>query len=128
MNITTLITAIFDAILRNHVGNGIAQTAAWVLLLAAVGVAGQPATVTSYHDPAELVRKAVKNEVNAANDDTARFLFRGVKSTPKGSTTRIYVETKDVTAGLVIAYNGNHLTPEQQKDEEARVERFVINP
>jgi len=70
----------------------------------------------------------VQNEIKSANDDAAHFLFRGIKTTPKGSTTRLYIETKDVTAGLIIAYNGNPLTPEQQKDEEARARRFINNP
>ena len=83
---------------------------------------------SSYRDPAELVRKAVQNEIKAANDDTAHFLFRGTKTTPKGSTTRLYVETKEATAGLVIAYNGKPLTPEQRQAEEARVERFINHP
>ena len=38
------------------------------------------------------------------------------------------METRDATAGLVIAYNGKPLTPEQRQEEKARVERFVTNP
>lgn len=90
--------------------------------------AGQPATVSAYRDPADLVRKAVQDEMKAANDDTAHFLFRGIKTTPQGSATRLYVETKEATAGLVIAYNGKPLSPEQRRDEEARVERFLNHP
>jgi hypothetical protein len=70
----------------------------------------------------------VQNEIKASNDDTARFLFRGTKTTPKGSTTRLYVETKEITAGLVIAYNGHPLTLQQRQAEEARVERFIHDP
>ncbi|MFI5102690.1 MAG: hypothetical protein ACHP9V_04875 [Terriglobales bacterium] len=113
---------------RNSVASNVAHTGAWILLLTAASFAAQQATVSSYNDPAELVRKAVQNEIKASNDDTARFLFRGTKTTPKGSTTRIYVETRDATAGLVIAYNGKPLTPEQRREEEARVERFIHNP
>ena len=98
----------------------------WILLCAS-NLYGQPASISATYDPAELVRKSVHNEVKFANDDT-RFLFRGIKTTPKGSTTRIYVETKDATAGMVVAYNGNPLTPEQRRDEEARFGRFVTNP
>ncbi|HEX7424364.1 MAG TPA: hypothetical protein VF311_10840 [Terriglobales bacterium] len=108
--------------------NSIAHPSAWILLLTAASFAGQPATVSSYHDPAELVRKTIQNEIKAANDDTAHFLFRGEKTTPKGSTTKLYVETKEATAGLVIAYNGKPLTPEQRQAEEARVERFINHP
>ena len=101
------------------------KQAACVLLLTA-GLSGQ--SVSAYRDPVDLVRKAVQNEIKASNDDSAHFLFRGTKTTPKGSTTKMYVETNDATAGLVIAYNGKSLTPEQRRDEEARVERFVTDP
>jgi hypothetical protein len=113
---------------RNSTARYIAQTSAWILLLAAPGFAGQPATVSPYPDPAALVRKAVQNEIKAANDDGAHFQFRGTKTTPKGSTTKLYVETQEATAGLIIANNGKPLTPEQRRAEEARVERFVNNP
>jgi hypothetical protein len=99
-----------------------------ILLPATASFAVQPSTISAYRDPAELMRKAVENEIKAANDATAHFLFRGTKTTPKGSTTKIYVETKDATAGLIIAYNDKVLTPEQRRDEEARVERFVSDP
>jgi hypothetical protein len=104
------------------------EISAYILLLAASSLTAQQATVSSYQNPAELVRKAVQNEIKAANDDSARFLFRGIKTTPQGSTTRIYVETKDATAGLVIAYNDKPLAPEQRRDEEARVQRFIDHP
>jgi hypothetical protein len=104
------------------------QTVACIMLLTTAAFAAQPETVTAYKDPADLVRKAVQNEIKAATDDTARFLFRGIKTTPRESTTRLYVETKEATAGLVVAYNGKPLTPEQRKDEEARVERFINSP
>ncbi len=104
-----------------------ACSSAWILLLAAVSFAAPPATVSSYNDPVELVRKAVQNEIKAG-DTTAHFLFHGTKTTPQGSTTRIYVETTEATAGLVVAYNGKPLTPEQRQVEEARVERFISNP
>ena len=107
---------------------GVVHASALILLLATASFAAQPATVSRYRDPAELVRKAVANEITAANDETAHFLFRSTKTTPKGSTTRIYVETKDATAGLVIAYNGKALTPEQRHEEEARVQRFLSDP
>jgi hypothetical protein len=109
------------------IAHSIAHTSAWILLLSAASFAGQ-STVSSYRDPLELVREAVQNEIKAANDDTARFLFRGTKTTPQGSTTRLYVETKEATAGLVIAYNGKPLTREQRQAEEARVERFIHHP
>ncbi len=120
--------AVVNSISRNSIAHSIAQTSAWILLLTAASFGGKPATVSSYQDPAALVRKAVQNEIKAADDDSARFLFRGTKTTPKGSTTKLYVETKEATAGLVVALDGKPLTPEQRRAEEARVERFVNHP
>jgi hypothetical protein len=114
--------------LAKRMAQSFVRTVACIMLLATAPFAAQPETVTSYKDPADLVRKAVQNEIKAATDDTARFLFRGIKTTPRESTTRLYVETKEATAGLVVAYNGKPLTPEQRKDEEARVERFINSP
>jgi hypothetical protein len=122
-------TSNFNSHCNSHpVRIAIARACICILLLTAANFAGQQTTVSSYRDPAELVRKAVQNEIKAANDGSARFLFRGTKTTPKGSTTKIYVEAKDATAGLVIAYNSKPLTSKQRRDEEARVERFVNSP
>jgi len=120
--------AVVKSISRNSLAHSIAHAGAWILLLTAASFAGQPAVVSSYRDPVELVRKTVQNEIKAADDDSARFLFRGTKTTPQESTTRLYVETREATAGLVIAYNGKLLTPEQRHAEEARVERFISHP
>ena len=111
----------------HSIAHSIVRMSAWILVLTAASFAGQ-STVTSYRDPLELVREAVQNEIKASKDDAAHFLFRGTKTTPQGSTTRLYVETKEATAGLVIAYNGKALTPEQRRAEEARVERFIHHP
>ncbi len=127
-NVLSLVMAVVNSISRKSLAHAIANAGAWILLLTAAGFAGQPATVSSYRDPVELVRKAVQNEIKASDDDSARFLFRGTKTTPQGSTTRLYVETKEATAGLVIAYNGKPLTPEQRLAEEGRVERFISHP
>ncbi|MGO9864370.1 MAG: hypothetical protein ACLPLR_12225 [Terriglobales bacterium] len=113
---------------RNFATHSIGYTCALVLLLTAGGFGGQGAKVSAYRDPGQLVRRVVQNEITADDDSNMRFLFRGTKTTPKGSTTRIYVETKEATAGLVVAYNGKALTPEQRQEEEARVGRFIGNP
>ncbi len=127
MNVRIFMTMRFGFMRRRSVVCGIGPAGLLILVLTGLSL-GQGARDLSYHDPAELVRKAVQNEVKAANEEGTHFLFRSIKTTPKGSTTRIYVETREATAGLVIGYNGKGLTPEQQRDEEARVERFISNP
>ena len=99
-----------------------------IVLLASAGFA-QPSTISSAPaEPGALVRKAVDNEIKASKDDSARFMFRSTRTTPKGSVTKIYVETKEGTAGMVVANNGKPLTPEQRQDELRRIERFTRNP
>jgi hypothetical protein len=82
----------------------------------------------SYGSPVEAMRKVVQNELKAVNEDVTRILFRGVKTTPKGSATRLYVQTGKATVGEIIAYNGQPLTASQRQAEEARIERFINNP
>ena len=99
-----------------------------MVLLTAACFASQQEPVASQPEPGELVRRVVRNEIQTTSEDTDRFMFRGTKTTPKGSTTKIYVETKEATAGLVVAYNGKALTPNQRRAEEARLERFLNDP
>lgn len=105
----------------------VCQAIVSIALLSALAVA-QASSVSSYRDPVELVRKAVHNEIKAGQDPGSHFKFRGIKTTPKGSTTKIYVETREGTAGLAIAYNGKPLTPEQRRAEQSRLDRLVNNP
>ncbi|MFY9562297.1 MAG: hypothetical protein WAQ52_18860 [Terriglobales bacterium] len=104
------------------------RTVPLLALLAAASFAQQTTISSARPEPGELVRRAVDNEVKAAKDDSARFMFRSTKTTPKGSVTKIYIETKQATAGMAVAYNGKPLTPEQRQAELARIERFIKNP
>jgi hypothetical protein len=124
-------------ILRNTYGVGIAT--GWILLLSALSFPQSPttnpqtspttgATVRSTTGPADLVRKAVQSELKANQGEPEHFMFRGVKTVPRGSTTKLYAETKEGSAGLIIAYDGKPLTPDQRQAEQARLERFLHNP
>jgi hypothetical protein len=106
----------------------LARSPVWIVLLAASTLARQPAPTASRPDPAEIVREAVKNEIKSSSDPNLRFMFRETKTTPKGSETKLYVETKEATAGLVVARDGKPLTPEQRRVEEGRVARFLGDP
>jgi hypothetical protein len=77
--------------------------------------------------PVELVRQTVQNEVKPDND-RVKFMFLERKETPRGSQTKLLVETRDAMAGMVIAINDRPLNPEQRQAEIARVERFIKNP
>ena len=86
-------------------------------------VAQQSQTVSAV----ELVRQTVQNEVKPPNDHV-KFMFLERKETPRGSQTKLLVETREAMAGIVIAINDRPLNPEQRQSEIARIERFVKNP
>jgi hypothetical protein len=78
--------------------------------------------------PGELVRVAVANEVAAANHRNALHMFRSRKQTPKGSQTRLYVETTDALAAMLIAINDQPLTPPQQQGETNHLAWLMNTP
>ena len=106
------------------------RTASAVVALALVAGSSvaQSTTSSAPRDPGELVRKTVDNEIKAAQDDSALFMFRSTRKTAKESVTKVFIEPKEATAGMVVAYNGKPLTPEQRQDELNRIQRFVKNP
>lgn len=77
--------------------------------------------------PTELVRQTVENEIQS-NNGGAKFIFKNYRETPHGSQTKLITETKDGTAGLVVAIDGKPLNPEQRQAEEARLNFLVHNP
>ncbi len=77
--------------------------------------------------PGELVRRTVQNETRSGLSPT-KYLFRNRKKTPRGSQTRLMVETTDAMAGLVIANDGKPLTTEEREAESARLKNLIDNP
>lgn len=73
----------------------------------------------------ELVRKTVANEVKP---DSNAFSFRARKQYSWGSQTHIYAQSKDGTAGMLVAVNDLPLDAAQQKGELARLDYLVQNP
>jgi hypothetical protein len=55
-------------------------------------------------------------------------MFRSRKQTPKGTQTKLYVETKDALAGMLIAINDQPLTPQQQQAETDHLNWLGGNP
>jgi len=76
----------------------------------------------------ELVRATVANEIAAANGPAVNHMFRSRKQTPKGSQTRLYVETKDAIAAMLIAINDRPLTAQQQQAEANHLAWLMGNP
>lgn len=78
--------------------------------------------------PMELVRATVANEVASGNINGPKHMFHDRKQTPKGSQTRIYVETREAMAGMTVAYDDKPLSEKQLQDENGRLSWLVNNP
>jgi hypothetical protein len=108
----------------------------FVITAAAVGVmvssaqVGGPASGVSPQgvSPQELVRKTVQNEVAANNDAGEHFMFKDQRKTIHLSQTKLIVETREATAGMLVEQNGQPLSATQQQGETSRLENFVKNP
>ena len=75
--------------------------------------------------PGELIRRTVKNELSS---DDKKFMFRDQKSGPHGSQTKLIVQTKQATAGMLIEVNGKPLGPDQRRQEQARLQKLASDP
>jgi len=97
------------------------------LLAMATLLAGQEANPPEI--PAgQLVRAAVANEVAATNDSSIRHMFRSRKQTSRGSQTRLYVETKDAIAAMLIAVNDKPISAQEQQAEINHLAWLTGNP
>jgi len=101
----------------------------WALAILAAATMLQAQDVKTPRIPAnDLVRETVAREVAAANQPQARHMFRSRKQTPKGSQTRLYVETKDAMAGMLIAINDQPLSSAQKQAERDHLNWLIGNP
>jgi hypothetical protein len=99
-----------------------------IVALAATGTAR--AQESNIPDPpaASLVRIAVANEVAAAGHPNPLHMFRSRKQTPRGTQTRLYVETDDALAAVLIAVNDQPLAAQQQQAESGHLQWLMDNP
>src|SRR5260370_24130128 len=76
-------------------------------------------------DPAEFVRNAVANELNAMDNDHSRWMYRLHKEDEKNTQDRQVIETKDGSLSKVLLFNGQPLTIEQRQQDQERMRRQV---
>jgi hypothetical protein len=77
--------------------------------------------------PAALVRAAVANEIAASQDTSLKYMFRSRKQTPRGSQTRLYVETREAIAAMTIAYDDKRISGEQLQGEFHRLQHLIVD-
>ncbi len=78
--------------------------------------------------PSDFVRQTVAQEVAAASRTDVKHMFRSRKQGPKGSQTRLYVETNDAMAGMLVAIDDKPLPPDEEQAELGHLNWLMDNP
>jgi hypothetical protein len=78
-------------------------------------------------DPQALVREVVQNELRHARNDQIYWSFRELVHKDGRVETREVCQTDVGTIDRLVAINGQPLSAEQQKREDARVQEFLAN-
>src|SRR5260370_42336201 len=65
--------------------------------------------------PADVVRRAVQNEVRQNADDHGRFMFKDQRRTAPTWQTKLIDETREAAAGITVEQYGPPMTPKQQQ-------------
>ena len=102
-----------------------AVLAASVLAAPVLAASSSPADTTS---AAELVRQAVANELSAAEDSSVKHQFRALRKNGRGSQTKLYVETREAIAGMVIDYDDRPVTEAELAGEKAHLQGLLDHP
>jgi hypothetical protein len=104
---------------------------AWAVLSQA-GAHGQPANSSAeLLSPAQaqgLVERALATEIRTAPDTghPMRYLLR--KTSPRLTTTKEIVETRDGGVARLLSVNDNLLGPADEQKEQARLDALAANP
>jgi hypothetical protein len=96
----------------------------WMLIvpLAAGGQSG------TGHEEDALVRRALANEVQAANDTQHPMRYRLHKVSPRYASTKDIFETKDGAVAHLVAVNDAPLSAEDDQKERVRLDGLLSDP
>jgi hypothetical protein len=75
-----------------------------------------------------LVERALANELNAAEDASHPMRYQLRKTSPRQSTTKEILETKDGEVARLITVNDQPLSPDAETNEEARLNALLGDP
>ena len=76
----------------------------------------------------ELVKQVVYNELQANQNDHTHWMYRDSDTLPSKSMVKLVVETPQGTVSKLILLNGHPLTPQEQEQDDARMETTITDP
>lgn len=79
-------------------------------------------------DAQALVNRVLGNELRAAQDTSHPLRYTLRKTSPRLTTTKIIIETKDGDVARLIAVNGQPLSADDDQKEQARLNELLADP
>ena len=106
---------------------------AMLLLFASLGMMLRGQTTSDTLPPLpkdanQLVRDAIKHQMEADAADHTHWRYHIHKEDDKGSQDRDVIDTKDGQIARTLLIDGKPLTPEQRSDDELRMKKLVEDP
>ena len=92
--------------------------------LAAVASKGQESSALP-KNPTDLVREVVKNELKPVSQNDTFYTWKQRTVKPSKTIVRQMVETPEGVLARLLSINDKPLTPEEQRKEDARVNRLL---
>jgi hypothetical protein len=89
---------------------------------------GKPAAPLSNEDTQALVRRVLHTELAATQDLSHPMQYRLRKVSPRLSTTKLIVETKEGDVARLVEINDTPLNPQDQANEDARLTALLKDP
>ncbi len=97
-------------------------------LLLWTAVPGAVRCQVEVEDPQALVREVVTNELHAQQNDDTYWMYVSEVQEPENTRTQYVIETREGALTLLAAENGHALTPQQQQQEDKRINSLIRNP
>ena len=97
-------------------------------VLAAVPTQGQTPPALTPPQAQALVDRALAAELRSAQDKFHPMRFRLRKTSPRLTSTKEIIETKDGAVALLVALFDKPLTQEEEQAEQARLDALLSDP
>jgi hypothetical protein len=79
-------------------------------------------------DDSGLVARALNNEIRAVQDPQHPMQYQLRKSSPRLTSTKAIVETRDGAVARLLTINDNFLTPGDRQKDDARLDALLADP
>ena len=82
----------------------------------------------SAQSPDDIVRKVVKNELDADSNDHSAWMYRDAYKSPDKDIVKIVIETQQGNLSEIIEDGGRPPSAQEHQDDLSRIEQMLADP